>query len=245
MQSDLNLNKYLIEFKNVSKIFTRGDIGLANVSLSINSKEFVAIIGSSGCGKSTLLKIVAGLEKETEGVITKPLQTSMVFQNGALLPWLSVTDNVKVGGRAIGQTGKELTNQAQKYIEMLGLSGFEEKYPRELSGGQRQRVGIARALASDPKVLLLDEPFSALDAKTTEELHKDILKIWKETDMTVVMVTHSIEEAVSLSERIILMNNHRIEHIFEISLAYPRRESGELFEKQVSTIRKEFFQEKF
>jgi ABC-type nitrate/sulfonate/bicarbonate transport system ATPase subunit len=234
-------NTHLIEFDGVSKDYPHGDRGLVRVNFKIDPKEFVAIIGASGCGKSTLLKIIAGLERQTAGVVNKPAQISLVFQNAALLPWLSVYDNIAVGGRAIALRGDSLQKQIKKYVAMLGLEGFEEKYPRELSGGQRQRVGIARALASNPKVLLLDEPFSALDAKTTEELHRDILKIWKETDMTVVMVTHSIEEAVTLAQRVILMKDFTIEHTFEISAPYPRRESGEQFEHEVSLIRKEFF----
>lgn len=242
MQSDSNLNNdHLIEFKDVSKRFLRGDIGLDAVSFHVDPKEFVAIIGASGCGKSTLLKIIAGLEKETSGTVRKPEQIALVFQSGALFPWLSVFQNIEVGGRAIRMDGGSLKRQVLKYIEMLGLVGLEDKYPRELSGGQRQRVGIARALASNPKVLLLDEPFSALDAKTTEELHKDIMRIWKETEMTVVMVTHSIEEAVTLAERVILMKEFKIEHIFSISAPYPRRESGEQFEREVLTIRTVFF----
>ena len=124
---------------------------------------------------------------------------------------------------------------------MVGLEHFGDKYPRELSGGQRQRVGIARALAIEPKVLLLDEPFSSLDPRTTEELHKDILKIWKETKITVVMVSHLIEEAVSLADRVVLMKNGAIEEIFSVTLPYPRRESGMAFHELVQKIRAKFF----
>src|SRR5262249_34994340 len=137
---------------------------------------------------------------------------------------------------------KRKANQAvAKYLDMMGLVDFLSKFPRELSGGQRQRVGIARALAVEPQVLLLDEPFSALDAKTTEELHKDVLNIWSQTRTTIVMVSHLIEEAVSLADRIILMKNFSVSTVFTIDLPRPRRESGELFSHEVNKIRREFF----
>ena len=241
MPNDINSNN-IIDFENVSKIYEPGkEVALRNVSFSVRNGEFKCIIGPSGEGKSTILRLIAGLEKQSSGNITKPEHISMVFQAGALLPWLTVFENVALGLREKNVHESKLRIAVEKYIEMVGLRGSETKYPRELSGGQRQRVGIARALAVDPEVLLLDEPFSALDPKTTEELHQDILKIWSETKKTIIMVSHLIEEAVSLADDILLIKDHTIAHTFSISLPRPRRENEATFAHEVMQVRKEFF----
>lgn len=217
---------------------------LKDISLSIRREEFLAIIGPSGCGKSTLLKIIAGLEKESTGIVVAPPNISMVFQNGALLPWLTAEGNVALGLRAKKirrPSEKEIEKTVKEFLTMVGLTDFAKKYPRELSGGQKQRVGLARALAVKPAVLLLDEPFSALDPKTTEELHSDVLKIWKEQKLTIILVSHLIEEAVSLADRVTLMKTGKIEEIFPVPLPYPRRENGLPFHELVQKIRIKFF----
>ena len=232
----------MISFKSVSKIYPGNPkTAVAGVNFEVKDGEFFCIVGPSGCGKSTILKIIADLEKETSGQVTKPDKVSMVFQSGALLPWLNVFENVALGLKAINTPPKKIAEECDKYITMTGLVELAEKYPRELSGGQRQRVGLARALAVDPKVLLLDEPFSALDTATTEELHKDLLKIWQQTKKTIVMVSHSVEEAVALADRIMLMKAGRIEETFEIKLPYPRREQEAAFMHEVQKIRHMFF----
>jgi NitT/TauT family transport system ATP-binding protein len=242
MQNDSSLNNDIINFAGVSKVYEPGkETALKNVTFSVGKGEFVCIIGPSGGGKSTILKIIAGLEKESAGTVIKPGNISMVFQSGALLPWLNVFENVALGLRARSLAEHSIRAECGKYIDMTGLTGIENKYPRDLSGGQRQRVGIARALAVDPTVLLLDEPFSSLDPKTTEELHKDVIKIWKETKKTIVMVSHLIEEAVSLADRVLLVKNFTIEKTFPITLARPRRENETEFAHEVLEIRREFF----
>jgi NitT/TauT family transport system ATP-binding protein len=241
MQNDTSSNNIIV-FDAVSKIYEpEKEVALRNASFSITRGEFACIIGLSGGGKSTILKIIAGLEVATSGKITKPEHISMVFQAGALLPWLTVFDNVALGLRAKKESESKIKTTVEKYVEMVGLKGMEGKYPRDLSGGQRQRVGIARALAVDPEVLLLDEPFSALDPKTTEELHKDIIKIWMETKKTIVMVSHLIEEAVSLADSVLLIKDYHVDHVFSISLPRPRRENEALFAHEVMQVRREFF----
>jgi NitT/TauT family transport system ATP-binding protein len=173
--------------------------------------------------------------------MTKPDNVAMVFQSGALLPWLTALDNVGLGLAAKGLAPIHVRAESEKYIAMMGLREFAAKYPRELSGGQRQRVGIARAFAVDPDVLLLDEPFSALDPKITEELHRDVLKIWQSTGKTIVMVSHAIEEAVTLADRIFLVKNHTIEKTFSITLPRPRRDNETGFAHEVQQVRREFF----
>jgi len=232
----------IIVFNKVGKTFEpQGEVALESVSFSVKKGEFLCIIGPSGCGKSTVLKIICGLERETSGSVLTPNNAALVFQNSALLPWLTVYDNIAFGIRAIQKDEHETNLACQKYIDMMGLYGLAEKYPRELSGGQRQRVGIARALAVEPDVLLLDEPFSALDAKTTDELHQDILKMWSQTQKTIVMVSHLIEESAALADRVILMKNGTVDRQFKINLPRPRHERTEEFSRLTNEIRKIFF----
>lgn len=243
MLKDTNSNNPVVVFKNVSKIFEepQHEPALRDVSFRVDAGDFICLIGPSGGGKTTILRIIGGLIEQTSGQVTKPDNVSMVFQSGALFPWLSVFENVAIVLQAQNLSQARIDHEAKKFIEMMGLGKFSEKYPRDLSGGQRQRVGIARALAVDPSVLLLDEPFSALDPKTTDELHKDVVKIWQETGKTIIMVSHLIEEAVSLANKVILIKDFTIADIFPINLPRPRREQELEFSQRVNQIRREFF----
>jgi NitT/TauT family transport system ATP-binding protein len=232
----------LIIFDKIAKTY-QGELAPAiyDVSFSVTSGEFVCIIGPSGCGKSTVLNIIAGLVVPDSGDLKKPDDVSMTFQSGALLPWLTVYDNAALGLAVQHLSDQKVRSEVFEYLDMLKLTNLAEKYPAELSGGQRQRVGIARALAVRPSVLLLDEPFSALDAITTADLHDDIIKIWEKTHKTIVMVSHIIEEAVSLADRVMLMKNGTIQSIHAVNLPYPRRAQEQGFYRKVMEIRKEFF----
>ena len=244
MRKNLNSTKKIISFDKVNKIYLpTKEVALRDFSLEITPGEFVCIIGPSGCGKSTVLKLIAGIETPTSGKLVRPENVSMVFQSGALFPWLTVYQNVALPLSVKKRPASAISELTMRYVEMMGLRDFVEKYPRDLSGGQRQRVGIARALVVEPKVLILDEPFSALDLMTTEELHKDVLKIWKQTKTTIVMVSHLVEEAVALADRIVLMKNFQTQDVFAIDLACPRRELAESFEAQVRHIRHHFLTE--
>ena len=236
--SDLN---NIIECSHLEKIYPTGEKALSDVSFVVRRGEFISIIGQSGCGKSTLLKIIAGIEEPTSGTIAKSQKIAMVFQSGALLPWLTVFENVAFGLRAEKHSEEVIEKRVNLYLDMVGLQDFAQKVPAELSGGQHQRVGLARALAIEPQVLLLDESFSALDPKMASELHEDILKIWHHTGVAIVLVSHLIEEAVALADRILLMKEGRIHQEFTISLPHPRREQGAEFMRCVQSIRKEFF----
>jgi|SRR5665213_1369965 len=230
-----------IEFQSVGKTYpAEAHPALHNVTFSIAEGEFVCIIGASGCGKTTVLKLIAGLEEPTEGKLMKPKKVAMAFQQGALFPWLTVFENAALGLRQSGASHSEISRVVEKNLRAMNMHSFAQKYPVDLSGGQKQRVGIARALAVDPEVLLLDEPFSALDPKTTAELHDDLIAIWHETKKTIVMVSHVIEEAVSLADRVILMRSGAVDAIFPVELPYPRRESAN-FHQDVMRIRREFF----
>jgi ABC-type nitrate/sulfonate/bicarbonate transport system ATPase subunit len=200
----------------VSKRFGVGAFAvqaLEPIDLAICAGDFVCIVGPSGCGKSTLLNIVAGFERATSGtvrldgrLITGPgSERGVVFQQGALFTWLTVRDNVAFGPRALGKTYGEACAVADRYLELVGLSGFASRYPYELSGGMQQRVGIARALANEPEVLLMDEPFAALDQQTRELLQEEIRTIWRRTGKTVLWITHSIEEALFLATHLVVM----------------------------------------
>jgi NitT/TauT family transport system ATP-binding protein len=207
-------------------------VALESFSLSIADGAFVAIVGPSGCGKSTLLDIIAGLTKSKGGSIaiddrevTGPnLDRGFIMQGYALFPWRTVQRNVEYGLEVKRVPKKKRTEIARKYIDLVDLNGFEERYPNELSGGMRQRVAIARALAYDPKVLLMDEPFAAVDAQTRETLQDELLKIWGKTKKTVIFVTHSIEEAVLLADRVVVMTPRPgcIKEIVDVRLPRPR-----------------------
>jgi NitT/TauT family transport system ATP-binding protein len=232
----------LIEFKSVSKLYPLEKTpAIHDVSFSVASGEFICLIGASGGGKTTVLKLIAGLEMPTAGTIKKPAQVSMSFQLGALFPWLTVFENVALGLRTKNIPEETITRVVDRELRMVNMLALKDKFPADLSGGQRQRVGIARALAIDPAVLLLDEPFSALDIVTTAELHDDLVRIWHETKKTIVMVSHLVEEAVSLADRVILMQDGTAQQIFKIDLAYPRREQEAAFAHDVQKIRREFF----
>jgi ABC-type nitrate/sulfonate/bicarbonate transport system ATPase subunit len=229
----------IINFKNVSRIYKAAKVtAISDVNLSINEGEFFCLVGPSGCGKSTILRLIGGIETPSNGKIEKPEEVSMVFQTGALLPWMSVEENVSLVNRIKGLSSMQIEQQTAKYLEMVDLEPFRFRYPRELSGGQRQRVGIARALAVEPKVLLLDEPFSALDPVTTDEMHELLLRIWQETKKTIVMVSHSIEEAVLLSDRIAIMKQGGIKEIINIELKRPRKEDAKELLKLLEEIKK-------
>ena len=240
----LNNSNPIIAFDNVSKTYDGKDVALVNASFAVPHGSFACVIGPSGGGKSTVLKIIAGITEPSSGIVTKPKHVSMVFQTGALMPWLTVLENIAFGLHGKGYSMSRIRSIANKYCKMLGLTGIEEKLPRELSGGERQRVGIARALAVNPHVLLLDEPFSGLDPKTTEELHKDIITIWKETGKTVVMVSHSIEEAVAVGTMVILVKDYAVKKVFDIDLPRPRHEHALPLMREVRHIKKEFLNSK-
>jgi NitT/TauT family transport system ATP-binding protein len=229
----------MIAIDSVSHVFrTSGrqdHLALSNISLTIEDGAFVAILGPSGCGKSTLLYVVGGFVIPTEGVarvkgkaITGPgPDRGPVFQEFALFPWKSVLGNVMYGPRQQGIKSAEAEAQSRALIEMVGLKGFEHFYPKELSGGMKQRVALARTLAYHPAVLLMDEPFGALDAHTRTRLQNDLLNIWERDRKTVLFVTHSVDEAVFLSDRVVVMTRSpgRIKEVVEIELPRPRRRS--------------------
>jgi ABC-type nitrate/sulfonate/bicarbonate transport system ATPase subunit len=203
-----------------------------DVSLSIRNKEFATILGPSGCGKTTLLRVVAGLVKPTQGdveldghTITGPgRDRGMVFQSYTLFPWLTVKQNIQFGLQLSGQSKAEQEAVAQEFVNKVGLRGFEHAYPKALSGGMKQRVAIARALANNPDVLLLDEPFGALDAQTRALMQELLTQVWEEFHKTILFVTHDVEEAIFLSDRVFVMTARpgRIKAEIEIPLARPR-----------------------
>jgi ABC-type nitrate/sulfonate/bicarbonate transport system ATPase subunit len=206
--------KLLVE--GVSKRFGAGADSvqaLEPIDIAVGAGEFLTIVGPSGCGKSTLLNIVAGFEVPSTGRATldgRPItapgpERGVVFQQGALFTWMTVQDNVAFGPRALGKSVAEARDIARKYIELVGLTGFAMRYPYELSGGMQQRVGIARSLANEPEVLLMDEPFAALDQQTRELLQEEIRAIWRRTGKTILWITHSIEEALFLATHIVVM----------------------------------------
>lgn len=226
----------MIEVNSLSKVFTnkRGEKieALDNICLTIEDNEFLTILGPSGCGKTTLLRAIAGLTRFDSGEILiggKPVkgpgpERAMVFQSFALLPWATALTNIAFGLRLRGVAKAEREARALELVELVGLGGFENRLPGELSGGMQQRVGLARALAVDPDVLLMDEPFGAVDEQTRRLLQEELLAIWERRRITVVFVTHSIEEAVVLGDRVALMTPRpgKVSELIKVPLARPR-----------------------
>ncbi len=232
----------MLEVRGLTKTYTDERNGVAktllvldNVSLSVADNQFVCLLGPSGCGKTTLLRIVAGLTEQDSGdvyvagnLVRGPgRDRSMVFQNYGLLPWRTVMGNVEFGLEMRNVSKAERRSICQKYIEKVGLTGFENHYPHQISGGMQQRAGLARALSKDPKMLLMDEPFAAVDMQTREVLQDELLRIWNTTRTTVLFVTHSIEEAVYLGDRVVVMGAHpgRIKADITVELPRPRYEA--------------------
>ena len=232
----------ILTIRGVTKRFAVGDEeveALAPVDLTIPQGEFVCLIGASGCGKSTLLRIIAGFEQPTTGdalvhgeAITGPgSDRGMVFQDYALFPWMTVRENISFGPRQRKLPHGEIQGITDEFLKMVGLERFADRYPSQLSGGMKQRVAIARVLANDANILLMDEPFGALDALTREQLQHELLQIWSRTGVTAIFVTHSVEEAVLLADRVLVMSAGpgRIESDFRIKLARPRDVSSPEF----------------
>ena len=234
-----------IEVQEITVVFNSGNnnhkkrtTALDSVNLTINNHEFISIIGPSGCGKTTLIRILAGLTKPSSGKVTIDGQIieapgpdrAVVFQEYKLLPWTTALKNIGFGLMINNTDNDEWAEKAQELIQVVGLKGFENHYPHELSGGMKQRVGLARALAVNPTILLMDEPFGSLDAQTREIMQDELLKICRTHRKTVIFTTHSIEEAIYLSDRIALMTSSpgRIEQIFDVNLPRPRHYSMKL-----------------
>lgn len=227
--------KLVIE--NINKIFANSHGSelsvLEDINLTINEEEFVALVGPSGCGKSTLLNITAGLLEPTEGTVKfteveekhQP-RLSIVFQETGLFPWRNVHDNIAFGLETAGMAEPQREERIKHYIELVGLNGFEKAFPHQLSGGMRQRVGIARALAIEPDLLLMDEPFSALDAQTRTIMQEELVTLWEKTRLTTLYVTHNIQEAVMLADRVVLLSRRpgKISSILKIDI--PREDRG-------------------
>ena len=249
VSSESEFSSAQLSIRNVTKVFagkrdifsklsgktSRDFVAIEDISLDIEPNTFVSIIGPSGCGKSTLLNMVAGLSDVTQGEILLnglPIQgpgpdRGMVFQNYALMPWMTVEENIRFAVETVYPklSPKQRTRNIKEQIQLVGLEGAEKKHPHELSGGMRQRVGIARALAINPQILLMDEPFGALDALTRGFLQSEVERIWEQQRKTVIMITHSIEEALLLSDRIVMMTRGpaaRVDEILEVPFPRPR-----------------------
>jgi len=238
--------------ENVSKRFQskNKEINvLEKINLEVQNGEFICILGPSGCGKSTLLNIIAGLEKPTEGkvflngreVLSPGPDRVVMFQESALFPWLKVIDNVEFGMKIRGVPKKERHERALKYLKMVHLTKFKDVYVHQLSGGMKQRVALARALTLDSEVLLMDEPFAALDSQTKNILLLELQRIWWETKKTIIFVTHNIEEAVLLADKVVVMSSNpgKIKKVFEIRLARPRLLDNPDIVYMISAIMKE------
>ncbi|AXV40026.1 ABC transporter ATP-binding protein [Methanobacterium sp. BAmetb5] len=243
----------MITLENVTKSFTPNDGGkqlaLNPINLNVAEGEFLSIVGPSGCGKTTLLRMIAGLDFPTSGrvlegeiEITGPSrERGYVFQQYSLFPWRDVRDNVAFGLEMEGLEKKERYSKAREYLKLVGLSPYEKSYPRELSGGMKQRVAIARSLVNDPHVLLMDEPFSALDVQTRHKLQEELVRIWSQEQKTVIFVTHNVDEAVFLADRVVVLSQRpaTVLKTFEINLERVRDRSAPEFldlKKEITSL---------
>jgi NitT/TauT family transport system ATP-binding protein len=232
---EIKQREVILEVKDLQKIFStaKGDItALKNINFKAHRREFVSVIGASGCGKSTLIRILAGLETASSGQVLldgNPVSgpgpdRGMVFQGYTLFPWLTVKKNVMFGLLSQGMTQATAESEALQWIDLVGLEKFADSYPDQLSGGMKQRVAIARALANKPRILLMDEPYGALDAQTRSKMQSYLLQIWHNIDITVLFITHDLDEAIYLSDRILVLKSHpgEVEEVIEVPVPRPR-----------------------
>lgn len=236
----------MIKIKGVTKTFGAGEgkvIALTPVDMHIEKGEFITIVGPSGCGKSTLLRLISGLETMTDGTIElgssdKKRPVGFVFQDAVLLPWKTVVENIRFPLDTSGVPRSVSDPKVADLIELIGLNGFEGALPKQLSGGMRQRTAIARALADDPPILLMDEPFSAVDLMTRETLNDELLRIWEQTGKTILLVTHSVEEAAYLGSRVMVMSARpgRLRKIFKAGIPRPRSEATKRDSKYLDLV---------
>ncbi len=251
-QESINSKRKILEVRNVYRTYHHEDtniVVLEDISLDIYEGEFTSLVGPSGCGKSTFLRMIVGLDRPTRGEIlyrgeevkgVNP-KTALVFQNFALIPWLTVWQNVELGLEARGMKKEERERRVRYWIDKVGLDGYENAYPRELSGGMKQRVGFARALALEPELLCMDEPFSSLDPLTSQNLREELLRLWGNKELptlSIIMVTHSIEEAIFMSDRVVAMSTHpgRIIGEIKVNLPRPRNPRDEEFQEIVDKV---------
>jgi NitT/TauT family transport system ATP-binding protein len=221
----------VLEVKGLTKRFGE-TVALDNVSFEVHRREFVCVVGASGCGKSTLVRLLAGLEQPTSGhllldgkeVDGPGADRGMVFQGYTLFPWLTVNDNVMFGPRRNGMSKSAAREEADQWLALVSLEAFADAYPHQLSGGMKQRVAIARALANSPRILLMDEPFGALDAQTRAQMQRHLLHIWKNADVTIVFITHDLDEAIYLADRILVLKPRpgRMAELLEVPVPRPR-----------------------
>jgi NitT/TauT family transport system ATP-binding protein len=231
----LKEREVILKVDKLSKTFTTvkgSTLALNGISFETHRREFLCVVGPSGCGKSTLVRILAGLEEHTGGEVLlqgKPVtgpgsDRGMVFQGYTLFPWLTVKKNVMFGLEVNGQSKYEAEPQALQWLQLIGLEKFAESYPHQLSGGMKQRVAIVRALANQPRILLMDEPFGALDAQTRSRMQAHLLEIWRKIDITVVFITHDLDEAIFLADRILVLSAHpgEVQELIEVPVPHPR-----------------------
>ncbi len=217
-----------LQVSRINKVYTYNSSttsALSDVSLRLKHGEFGCIVGPSGCGKSTLLRLISGLETSNGGLIKRPVRIGYLFQDPALFPWLSAFENIAFGLRMAGMHHVDITKRVYQYLNLVGLSGFAGARPYQLSGGMRQRVALARSMVIEPDLLLMDEPFSAIDLKNKERFYDDIQEIWKRQKMTVLLVTHNIRESVCLGSRVFIMSGRpgTIKHVVAVPLNRPRK----------------------
>jgi NitT/TauT family transport system ATP-binding protein len=233
--AQLKQRPVVLDVANLCKSFVTDKgttVALKNVSFQAFRREFLCIIGASGCGKSTLIRILAGLETPTSGSVLldgKPIkgpgpERGMVFQGYTLFPWLTVKRNVAFGLEMGGKSRDTADSEARQWIDLVGLSKFQDSYPHELSGGMKQRVAIARALATNPRILIMDEPFGALDAQTRCQMQSHLLQIWKNVEVTILFITHDLDEAIYLADRVLVLELHpgRVREMIEVPVPRPR-----------------------
>ena len=231
----LKARAIILDVQHLSKLFgsgPRSTIALNDINFSTHRREFLCIVGPSGCGKTTLVRILAGLEEKSSGqvllqgkAVTEPgSDRGMVFQGYTLFPWLTVKKNVMFGLEVNGHGKDESERQALQWLQLIGLERFADAYPHQLSGGMKQRVAIVRALANQPRILLMDEPFGALDAQTRCRMQAHLLEIWRKIDITIVFITHDLDEAIFLADRILVLSAHpgRVEELIEVPVPRPR-----------------------